>query len=170
MVRPHLRDLPEPPLLPEGYSLRLLGRGDEPQLARLLSAAFEEAWDARRVASTLTRAEDVRAVYGVFRDDELTATASSQVRPERDSASGFVHWVAAHPEHRSRGLAAALLGRLLEDFEARGYRRARLDTQPERIPAIRTYLKFSFVPEYGVDGLEHRDIWSGIFQTLMAGR
>lgn len=91
---------------------------------------------------------------------------SSQFLPGRDLHAGLVHWVATHPGHRSKGLAAVLLGRLLKDFEARGYRGARLFTQPERLPAIRTYLKFGFVPEYEVDGRDDKSTWSGIFQVL----
>ena len=162
LVRPH-HDPPARRPLPEGYTLRRLERADEPQLARLLSLAFEEAWDVVRVRATLTGAPDVGAVYGVFQRESLVATASSQIRPERDPAAGFVHWVATHPEHRSRGLASALLGRLLGDFRGRGYTCARLDTQPERLPAIRTYLKFGFVPEYDLDGDDPRAqkaVWS----------
>jgi len=166
MYRPHLRDAPNLPPLPYDCSLRLLGRDDEPQLAALLGSAFDEPWDEGRVGSTLTRAEDVKAVYGVLWQNELVATASSQFLPGRDAHAGFVHWVATRPSHRGKGLAATLLGRLLKDFEARGYRGARLFTQAERLPAIRTYLKFGFVPEYAVDGRDDRSTWSGIFQAL----
>jgi GNAT superfamily N-acetyltransferase len=76
--------------------------------------------------------------------------------------------VATHLSQRGKGLAAVLLERLLKDFEARGYRGARLFTQPERLPAIWTYLKFGFVPEYDVDGRDDRSTWSGIFQALGA--
>ena len=168
MVRPHLGGVPGVRPLPEAYTLRELGREDEPQLAGLLSSAFD-AWDEERVASALTRTAEVKAVYGIVRNGALVATASSQSRPERDPAAGFVHWVATHPGHRAQGLASALLARLLEDFRERAYSRARLDTQPERLPAIRTYLKFGFVPEYlsGSDSRDHRAVWSDIFQALM---
>lgn len=168
MYRPHLNNVPDVSLLPDGCRLRLLGRGDEPRLAAPLRSAFAEPWDEARVASTLTRAEDVKAVYGVFWQDELVATASSQFLPGRDARSGFIHWVATRPSRRGKGLAAVLLGQLLKDFEARGYLSARLFTQPERLPAIRTYLKFGFVPEYEVDGRDDRSTWSGIFQALAA--
>lgn len=142
---------------------------------RGFSAWLLKTRDEQRVASALTRAPDVRAVYGVFGRGNLVATASSQLRPERDPTSGvmagYVHWLAAHPEHRAQGLASALLARLLEDFIEREYTCARLDTQPERLPAIWVYLKFGFVPEYEVDGadhrLDHRAIWSDIFQALL---
>lgn len=166
MSRPHLRDVPDLAPLPHGYSLRLLERSNEPQLAALLSSAFTEPWDERRVGATLTRAGDVRAVYGVFRQNELAATASSQFLPERDRHAGFVHWLRAHPRYRGKGLAAGLLERLLRDFRERGYKNARLFTQPERLPAIRTYLKFGFIPEYTVCGRDDRGIWSDVFQAL----
>jgi mycothiol synthase len=114
----------------------------------------------------LTGAGNVRAVYGVFGQNELAATASSQFLPERDRHAGFVHWVGTHPLPRGKGLAAALLERLLRDFRKRGYRNARLFTQPERLPAIRTYLKFGFIPEYTVCGRDDRGTWSDVFQAL----
>ncbi len=168
LVRPHLGDPSTAHALPEGYTLRRLEHADEPQLAQLLNLAFGGTWDEARVRDALTGAPDVGAVYGVVRDGELVATASSQSRPERDPAAGFVHWLAAHPEHRSRGLARALLGRIIEDFRGRGYACARLDTQPERLPAIRAYLKFGFVPVYetGGDPEDQKAVWSIVFQTL----
>ena len=170
LLRPHLRNVPPVGALEPLYTLRSLQHADEPGLARLLSLVFEETWDEGRVQTELTRAADVRAVYGVFNDAALVATASSQARPDRDPAAGFVHWVATHPEHRGRGLAAALLGWVLEDFCERGDRRARLETQPERLPAIRTYLRFGFIPGYEADGTDQRAVWSEIFQKLAAGR
>ena len=170
LLRPHLRNVPPVGVLESPYTLRPLVHADEPELARLLSLVFEETWDEARVQTELTRAADVRAVYGIFSSETLVATASSQTRPDRDPEAGFVHWVATHPEHRGRGLAAALLNRVLEDFRDRGDRRARLETQPERLPAIRTYLRFGFVPEYDVGGVGHKDVWSGIFQKLAARR
>ena len=166
MVRPHLEGVPRR-RLPDGYVLRSLAQDDEPQLAALLSSAFEGEWDVSRVSATLTRAPDVKAVYGVFRRHQLVATASSQHRPDRDPDAGFVHWVATHPEHRGQGLSSALLEQVLNDFDTRGYSSARLDTQPERLAAIRVYLKFGFVPEYEVAGVDQKAVWSSIFSALL---
>ena len=167
VVRPHLRDVPRRPL-PKGYILRTLGHDDELPLAELLSAAFEDTWDVARVSATLTRAPDVKAVYGVFYGSRLVATASSQHLPDRDPAAGFVHWVATHPDYRGRGLASVLLEHILNDFQTWGYCRARLDTQPERLPAIRAYLKFGFIPDYEEAGSQ--EIWSSILSKLLGSR
>ena len=166
MVRPHLREVPRRPL-PKGYGLRALGRGAEPQLAQLLTLAFADTWDARRVSAALTRAPEVKAVYGVFYGSKLVATASSQHLPDRDPEAGFVHWVATHPDYRAQGIASILLEHILSDFQMRGYRRARLDTQPERLSAIRAYLKFGFVPEYEGTDADQQAVWSGIFPKLL---
>ena len=165
MHRPHLRDIPDVRPLPAGYALRHLDTRDEPALAQLLSLVFKEPWDERRVQADLTRAEDVKATYGVFWQRDLVATASSQLRASHAAQAGFVHWVAAHPEHRRKRLAATLVKRVMQDFQERGYESAWLVTQPVRTAAIRAYLKFGFTPFYDVDGEDHRAYWSGIFQT-----
>lgn len=170
MHRPHLRNVPDVRPLPAEYTLRRLGTQDEPALARLLSLVFEEPWDERRVQTDLTRAEDVKACYGVFWQHgsgghSLVATASSQLRASHAAQAGFVHWVAAHPEHRRKGLAAALVKRVMRDFQERGYESAWLVTQPARTAAIRAYLQFGFTPVYEVEDADHRACWAHIFQT-----
>lgn len=167
MHRPHLRTIPDAPLLPEGYTLRAFGASDdEAGLAAVLTAAFQEPWDEARVRATLTQASDVKAVYVVTSQGQIVATASSRWIPDRFPNTGVVHWVATHPDHEGRGLASALLVRVLNDFIARGYPQAALETQDFRLPAIRLYLRFGFMPVYTVNGEDHRDIWCDILTVL----
>lgn len=171
MHRPHLRAVPTSAPLERGFSLRQLGTSDDRALAELLElvyAQYGEKWDEARVRRELTQAEDVRAVYGIVWRETLVATTSSQYLPEYAKTSGFVHWVATHPDFRGKGFASALLGRVLADFKERGYESAWLITQPDRVPAIRTYLKYGFVPEYEADSADHRSVWSAIFPTLLS--
>lgn len=167
MRRPHLRGLPQLQTLPPNYSLRRLDTPDEDPLAQLLSCVFEETWDEKRVQRELTRADDVRACYGIFWRGDLVATTSSQQRPHYPSDAGFLHWVATHPEHRRKGLGAALIKHVLEDFVARQYKTAWLVTQPTRKAAIRSYLKFGFTPHYKVEGEDQRPYWTDIFQAIV---
>lgn len=172
MRRPHLRDVPPAPPLPEGYALRQATDTDSATLADLLNAAFsdprDDPWDAARVREKLTRAPDVRAVYVVEYAGQPVATASSQYQPDRYPASGKVHWVGTHPAHGRRGLGSTLLVRLLDDFAARGDADALLHTQTYRLPAVRRYLAFGFLPEYDVRGEDHRPRWATVFQSLFA--
>lgn len=164
MQRPHLNDVPDLLSLEEGYSLRQLASQDEEGLASLLSLAFEEAWDVQRVQAQLTQANDVKASYGIFYHNELVATGSSQYLPERATKGGFLHWIATHPEHRRKGLAASLIKRLFEDFKERDYETAWLNTQTYRTAAIKAYLSLGFLPVY--THKEAQLIWSTFFQNL----
>ena len=169
MLRPHLRDLPPVPPLPAGYRLRLAqAEADEEALAAVLAAAFANPWDSARVRRELTAAPDVRAVYAVTWQDRPVATAASRSLPDHFPGSGYVHWVGTHPEHQRRGLALALLARLLRDFAERGDRDAVLETDDSRLPALRAYLACGFLPVYDVAGEDHRARWSAVFQALGA--
>ena len=167
MRRPTLEHLPTIPILPNGYELHQFVKGDNSKvLGDLLTAAFEEPWDETRVKTDLTEAPDVHAVYIVTYQGEMVSTASSQLREKHTTTSGYVHWVGTRPDHRGKGLAYALVARVLQDFVERGYEGSYLETQPSRHAAIKTYLKLGFTPEYERDGQNQQAIWSEIFQGM----
>ncbi|CAA9540561.1 MAG: hypothetical protein AVDCRST_MAG49-804 [uncultured Thermomicrobiales bacterium] len=168
MRRPHLRDLPPVNPLPPGYELRLAaGDDDLAPLAATLTAAFDDPWDADRVRRSLTEAPDVPAVYVVAWRGRPVATASSRWLPARFPDAGVVHWVATHPEHARRGLGAALVAHVLHDFVGRGHDAAALETDEYRIPALRTYLRAGFLPDYEVAGEDHRARWSAAMPGVL---
>lgn len=166
MYRPHLLNIPAVRPLPDGYVLRAFKEDDNiASLATTLTLSFEDPWSVERVRTDLTEAPDVHAVYVVTWQDTIIATTSSRGY-ERFPRSGYVHWVGTHPEHRGKGLAPALLARVLQDFVERDYPDAILETDDFRIPAIKTYLKFGFLPVYDVAGEDHRKRWAEILQKL----
>ncbi|MER3426298.1 MAG: hypothetical protein C4299_03930 [Thermoleophilia bacterium] len=166
--RPHLHDLPAIPPLPGGYVLRsFTGADDLADLSTTLSEAFNDPWPPERVRTELTEAPDVKAVYVVAWQGKPVATASSRYLPERFPHSGYVHWVGTHPLHARKGLSAALMAQVLQDFVERGYKDAVLETEDFRLPALRLYLKTGFLPVYEVRGEDHRKRWSAIFKALL---
>jgi mycothiol synthase len=167
MRRPALTDLPEVPALPNGYELELFSNQHD-SLASALTRAFDELWDVARVKKDLTETPDVQAVYIVMYNNEVVSTASSQLRANHTTTSGYVHWVGTVPEHRGKGLAYVLVARVLQDFVERGYAGAYLETQPFRHAAIKTYLKLGFTPEYLREGEDQQAIWSKILQTMLS--
>ena len=168
MERPHLDDLPVPGPLPAGYLLRPYDAGhDRPSLVATLAASFRESWDEARLDRELTAAADVQAVYVVARGDVVVGTASSRYVAARFPAAGYVHWVGVAPEHLRLGIASALLARVLRDFRERGYAAAALETDDFRIPAIRSYLKFGFLPSYDVRGEDHRARWTRLLPAVV---
>lgn len=167
MFRPHLRDIPGATPLPAGYEVRPFAAGDNLlSLADTLTAAFEEEWTTDRVRENLTGAPDVRAVYAAFWDGKAVATTSSRFLPERYPGAGIVHWVGTHPAHLRQGLGSALMERVLRDFAERGDGEAVLETDDQRMPAIRRYLAFGFLPRYENQGEDLRPRWSAVMQAL----
>ena len=167
MLRPQLDELPAIPPLPSGYTLRTFADGDMPSLIATLAESFREYWDEARVARELTAAPDVQTVYVVAHGDRVIGTASSRFVPARYPEAGYIHWVGVASEHVRRGIASALLVRVLHEFVERGYPAAVLETDDFRIPAIRSYMKLGFVPVYDVRGEDHRARWSKVMMGVV---
>ncbi len=169
MHRPHLGDIPRTPTVPDGYVLRPMAATDDlALLAETLSKAFGEVWSVDDARSRLINAADVHAVYVITWEDRVVATASSRHVPNYPPGTGYVHWVSTHPDHARKGLAATLIERVLQDFRSRGYTSAVLQTDDFRLPAIRAYLRYGFLPVYEVDAEDHRCRWSTLLQSLFA--
>jgi mycothiol synthase len=138
---------------------------DADDLAVLLTDAFEEHWDGTRVRSELLAAPDV-AVTWVVEDPVrgLVATASERLVPDLYPDAGYLHWVATAPAARGAGLGSLVTVACLAGFAGRGLPRAVLETEDFRVPAVRTYLRLGFVPEYRTD--DERLRWSALFPRL----
>ena len=192
MRRPWLEDLPALRPLPEGYTLRRYRPDDSAALALLLSRAFAEpglgaevsadtrtsapmppasgaaepGWDEALVRVRLSEAPDVLAIFVVDASAGLVATASARLLPGEFPDAGYVHWVAADPAMQGTGLGALVTRRVLEHFAQIGLGQAVLETQTPRLPAIRSYLRMGFVPEYRDQEEQRR--WAGVFARLLA--
>lgn len=167
MFRPHLDDIPTAATLPDGYEVRRFEPGDDlPSLAETLTRSFEEEWTTERVREKLTEAPDVRAVYAAFWGGRAVATTSSRSLPEKLPGKGIVHWVGTHPDHLRRGLGSALMERVLRDFAESGDQEAFLETDDPRLPAIRRYLAYGFLPVYENEGEDLRPRWSAVLQVI----
>lgn len=167
MRLPQLTDLPSVPPLPTGYSLLTADvdrMADRKELAAVLSDAFEEHWDAERVERVLSQAEGVRTIYAVVRDGEIVATASARTLPQAYPAAGYVHYVGVDSRHRGHRLGEIVTHAVLRDFVASGETSAVLETDDFRGPAIRTYLRLGFVPEYR--GSDDQARWSLVLRGL----
>jgi GNAT superfamily N-acetyltransferase len=71
--------------------------------------------------------------------------------------------VAVRPAFQGRGLGRAALSHALNRL-ARWHERAYLDTSTARLPAIKMYLDFGFVPDLGPPGA--RDAWRAVRAAL----
>jgi len=163
MRRPDLRDLPPVPA-----GVELATRDDTAELVRLLDASFTMNWTSDLVRRELLDNPTVQATYLVRRQQQVVATASARMLPERYPDAGLVHWVASDPRLRGRGLGLTVTLAVLHRFAAAGLRSAVLETDDERVPAISAYLRLGFIPEY--PNRQHQLRWSKIFRRISLRR
>lgn len=160
MRRPDLNRLPSQMDFPEGCIWRQYTQGDLESLALLLGEAFEDSsWTPGKVMDELILPENITA-YVVSYHSSVIATASARLSPVEFPGSGYLHWVAVSPKHRGMKLGTAVTVGVLNAFIGMGCVDAVLETQDFRIPAIKTYLKLGFQPEYR-DG-SHQPRWEVI--------
>lgn len=166
MRLPFLAELGEPRQLPDGYELRVAARSEYAGVAEVLAAAFDEPWDELRVEQELGPSEGVEAVFVVVGGSRVVATASARVLPSTYPGSGYVHYVGVHPDARGRALGEAVSVAVVQYFANRGLTDAVLETDAFRMPALRTYFRLGFVPEYRQSNDPAR--WSRVMRALFA--
>jgi mycothiol synthase len=166
MRRPDLSGLPAAP--PTEVGVEVASEADVPQLAALLDASFEDSWDGDRVRRDLLNDSTVRRTLIIRDGDAIVATASARVLPGEFPGAGYVHWVASDPKRRGQGLGFAATLAVLYDFIDAGLTESVLETDDERLSAIRVYLGLGFVPQYRDES--HQSRWSKIFIALAEER
>ena len=168
MRRPNLDNLPDMQLLPYGYRIEVCDKKNTDQrdrLASLLEAAFEDAsWTPEKAETALLFNEGVKQTFLIFDGDEIVATASVRLLPIEFPDSGYLHWVASSPEYKGKGLGYSATVAALNAFRDLGCKDTVLETQDHRLPAIQTYLKLGFAPEYIQPS--HQARWDIILEQL----
>ena len=150
MSRPHLDNVPAF-ALPKEFSLRWHQPGDEqhwldihlaadkynPITPELFSREFGEAHDVLKH----------RQCFLLDANQKPVATATAWFNDNFNGGSyGRVHWIAVVPAHQRRGLGKALMTIVCCRLRALGHLHAYLTTSTARIPAIKLYRGFGFVP------------------------
>jgi mycothiol synthase len=166
MTHPGPLESPVPDVAP-GFVLRAATVDDAAALNVLLEQAFEEPWGVERTLSVLLAAPDVVRTWVITTSTgELVATASERLLPDEYPGAGYVHYVGALGSVSGKRFGQIVTQRCLEGFVERGLTKAVLKTDDFRLPAVRTYLRIGFVPEYRSD--EERSAWSRVFKSIEA--
>ena len=168
MVRDNLEGIPSYPL-PAGYSMRGYKPGDE-QLWRdihLLADRYSSITPdlfAREFGSEEAVLAE-RQFYLLDPHQKAVGTASAWYDDNfRGREYGRVHWVAIVPRYQGQGLAKPLMAAVCRQLRALGHERAYLQTSSARLPAIRLYLRFGFIPQIQTAG--DVEVWRELEQEL----
>ena len=93
--------------------------------------------------------------------------ATSTLIHNKEKGSGYLHMVAAIPEHRNLGIGHAMLSHAMQMAEEREIDHCVLTTDDYRLPAIKNYLCGGFRPVlYGGEHKEMRERWSEVAKNL----
>lgn len=147
MARTHLRDLPFAPA-PGGFALRTYRSGDEIAWLALIRAAYGGEWGDDAFERCVRSDETFRPERLILAESGggIVGAVGAFQKLIYGEHTGYVHMLAVGPGFQRRGLGAALLSRCLTRFRDEGRREAVLDTEQGRLPAIRLYLHFGFLP------------------------
>ncbi len=165
MIRPNLDELPQIQI-PKGYGLRTYEPGDEAHWAVIINSSFggeRSAEDARK--EIMDRPQFVPeglffATYG----GKPVGTACAWRQSPDETKVGYVHMVGVETEHQGHRLGKLVSLRVLYFFKEHGFSMAILDTDDDRLPAIKTYLNIGFKPLYRDDSYPKR--WRDICEKL----
>ena len=150
MIRPDLLNIPQASF-PEGFSIRPMQLDEGP----LWTDIQRDAEEHFGISNELFRREfghDLQAIR--WRCFIITNSKGSGVgtisawynRNFRGEDYGRIHWVAVRPAYQRRGLGKAGLSFALNKL-AQWHNRCYLDTSIERLPALKLYLDFGFMPD-----------------------
>jgi mycothiol synthase len=111
------------------------------------SAGFE-TWDEIRYQDVIATMHP-QGLYFVVHDASgaLAATSAAQRKPrEFYPDGGELGWVAAHPDHRGKGLGYVVCSAVTRRLLAEDHPFLYLLTDDFRLPAIRIYLNLGWIP------------------------
>ena len=166
MRRANLDNLPPLPELPPGYVLREFRPDDLDALSAMMRESFADPqWTSERLRTVLTNAPDVKKVFIVTFGDHPVASASARILPDDHPDSGYVHWVAVDVRHQGQKLGYFVTLATLYEFRRRGLKDAVLETDDERLAAIKTYQNLGFEPENRHD--THLERWAIVISNLL---
>jgi len=138
---------PLPPLdLPLGVSLRVFEEDWGPAAwEHIVNTAFgrDFTFDKMR-GEPAFRPE---RIFFLEQDGAPVAVAAAWQRDKWPPGTGYLHYVAVLPEAQGRGLGYWVCLAALHQMRREGNACALLETQDERLPAIKTYFRLGFSPD-----------------------
>ncbi len=134
---------------PEGLTIRRAERADLLAVVRIESASFPEPWPANAFESFLGEPGFLVAVEP---DGAVVGYAVADVTPTHGRLLGHLKDIAVHPDRRGKGIATALLHRVLLVLRRGGADSVKLEVRESNGAARALYRSAGFEPFRRIDG------------------
>ncbi|MCX7804594.1 MAG: GNAT family N-acetyltransferase [Planctomycetota bacterium] len=167
MVRENMRDIPRH-RLPEGFSFRTFRPGDEDLWVEIQGEAdrfqkIDRSTFDRNFGGDLPALGD-RSFFLLAPGGTAAGSITAWYGEEPAWRGwGRIHWVAVRPAYQGMGLGKAMMTVAMERLAA-SHQRCYLTTATPRLPAIRLYLDFGFLPDMSAPGADRA--WKTVAGTL----
>jgi len=142
--------------VPEGFRVRSFRLGEEKEWEKITDVAFNQVSNFNKEikANEIFRPE---RVCFVCLGDTPVSTATAWYNKDWDISVGYLHMVGMLPEFSGLGLGLQACLAALHEMKREGRSSAVLNTDDFRIPAIITYLRLGFMPQF--THISHIDRW-----------
>ena len=163
MIRENMENIPHFPI-PEGFAIRNYRQNEGHIWTRIQKAAepyidIDDGLFMREFKRDLLAMEN-RSFY-------LTTDAGEEIGTItawwQDNGWGQIHWVAIHPDYQGRGLSKPMMSVAMERMK-QSHERCFLGTSTGRIPAIKLYLDFGFIPDRSRENSQ--EAWTEVASVL----
>ena len=163
MIRENMENIPQFPI-PEGFAIRNYRRNEGHIWTRIQQAAepyinIDNGLFMREFKRDLLAMED-RSFYLTTDTGEEIGTITAWWQ---DNGWGQIHWVAVHPDYQGRGLSKPMMSVAMSRLK-QSHERCFLGTSTGRIPAIKLYLDFGFMPDRTHEN--SREAWTEVASVL----
>ena len=140
---------------PDGYEIREMRPGEELEWCRCCVGEFEltePSVDAyySKMDKNKVKTENV---FFICSNGVPAGTATAL---EDSPGVAYLHYIAISPEHRGKGLTYPLLSKVLSRHKEQGRLGCLLTTDDFRVPAVKSYLKFGYLPVLWTDDARER--------------
>ncbi len=159
--------------VPEGYHLVQFRRGGvegmsvqqfrDGYLKTIAPARAVEDWEFPWLYEDQRIPDDGFFVIVSHQEDRIVATASVQLG-EYKPGTATLHMVCTDPAHRGKRLGSIVTAAAMQYVYRHGIRVMYLETDEQRIPALKIYLNLGFRPVFHEADME--ECWAGVFKTL----
>ncbi|HEY5563364.1 MAG TPA: GNAT family N-acetyltransferase [Clostridiaceae bacterium] len=146
MFRDNLENLPEVKV-PEGYKVRSFRAGEEKEWEKIIDVAFKQVSNFTKEIMSNEIFKTERVCF-VCQGDTPVSTATAWYDLNWDISVGYLHMVGMLPEYSGKGLGLQASLAALYEMKREGKSSAVLNTDDFRIPAIITYLRLGFMPQF----------------------